>query len=566
MNEESNDFKAIISLEQRAKAIIKTFKNFIESVDGSNTPNGHIFRFEEVIQYSPRARQAMETDLRMLLAAMVDVTNSQHIAEIRPEGKAASKRVDEIVQYLIEDNSTVAQLVKEDEAFRTIAKQMKSFGIDITPFETEPMSAVSRTDLETKARVFKTSLFSTGDNGLSITDKSFHSFLFRENRFKLDGRWQYTSYEQASDKFRDEITNRYEIARQMIWPALVEAAKQDMYLTALFSDYDANANIISDPRIKEFWKSVNDNSVNTESAFANWMLWNESRVFHWASIAKKASEIWEDTNDLVQKARSANNSRGKIVASVFTDSIAKASTFSESIKQISGRYTHDKNSIELRQRQQKVLESMRDQPIPERKKAAIGALLSDHLSYVVGNVYGKFIGTAAKVDASKAIQKFDPADHFEAALCGKRREEIISSFGSALIGLAGHKSAKQYFSKLILEAIKEHCLNVSFENGVLEGEPVENWIREQFSLIINDLSSDKKLRMNTWASAAGAHDAYVALASSAFALGEDTAYFRKCESGIELIQENAIKERMGLVIDSNDFDIFLENNERVMLL
>jgi hypothetical protein len=481
--------------------------------------------------------------------------NSSPLVELRPSAGSSFEAVGEAVNRLIADHNIVSDLVRKDPRFVDVAHQLDQYGIDIRPFDQEQMSAISSTELKTRARLFKTSLFNIKFKdaiGLSIKDKVFQAFLLRENSLMFDNRWSILSEDVVRGTLCEEVTNRYRLVRGPIINALLTAGP--------IEDVDS---LPAEAKLQyaSSLELLKGEAGSISKMVDEWLTNNESRVSHWKSLSEKAVLHKEEVDRFTMLARNAYNSKGRIIPKPLREAIESSKSFSDLIKGTNGRVTHDRHSIVLRERQAEIMEELGDNAsIAERRQASLAALISDHLEYTVGHIFGLAAGVASNISATSMKSHFDPVEKLQRVKGPATMKAINTAFGQCLAALAQNSKYQSYVLELLEDgAMKEHHLNFEVSNSVVEGKPLADWISGVFAEKIIEMGRDGKLDLVSFPSKIGSETAYSHVASRAAGIHNQNYWTEKL-TVFDMDMSRELKRHFGALPDADHFELYLNAN------
>lgn len=547
-----------INHASRANLVIEAFSEFINQVDGMTAKGSHRFHFDKVGQFTALSRRKLETDLRMVLAAMTDVINSAELVTHSSVKRESGVTIDEIVREIVDDNAVVADLIEADERFEVIRTRFESIGIDLTGFRDQPMTAISRTEIVSRPGVFRSHVFVSQQEGrevgMNITDFGFHLYLANQHGKKVENRWRHLTRDTWREVDRDEITNRYKLVKGYVASKLLEQVGELQASEQVSADADPLGMV-----------SVRNSAESVTTFAKNWLTETESRVAKWANVAPRAALHKAELDQFLAHCRNAVNSRGTILPRVVKEVMVDTQRFISEVQEANnGRVTHERDSVTLRLRQEEMMQAFSDNDLPQsqRRAVAAGLIVQDYLEYTIGRLYGLAVGVASNLAASRARQHIDPF----ALLHETKREKTIKrvqiAFGEALSALAMSKRFQNVVLDLLNTAREEgHPINVNTGARTLEGTiDIGSWINDEFARVIAASEVRQMQPLTSWQGRLGLDDGFKFVAENSADIDPENYWAVEAHEG-RTLDDQEVRKHFGTAISVADFDAFIEADD-----
>lgn len=542
----------------RASIILEAFSEFIEQVDGMTAKGRHRFHFDKVGQFTAISKKKLETDLRMVLAAMTDIMNSMDIVGHGSVKRAQGFRVEELVQEVVNNNREVADLIEADPRYAQHRERFREIGINLSGFKDQPMTSISRTEIQSRQSIFRSHVFIKYEDGnevgMNITDYSFHLYLANHHGKKIDGRWKHTTHTAWNDAYRDEVTNRYQLVKGFL-------ARKVLDRIELLQAENKLARDIEPPGLNKLVNDAQDVTILAKK----WLSETESRVAKWANVAPRAALHKAELDEFLTHSRNAMNSRGTILPRIVKDVMEDTQAFIADVRAANdGSITHERDSIILRLRQEDFMNECAKRAVTpnELRSHAAGLVIQDYLEYTIGRMYGLAVGVSSNLAASRATQYVDPFTLLHGSKRGNTIRRVQTAFGDCLSALAMSKRYQNVVLDL-LEAARDEGHPITFSKNdrtVVDGVEIGSWIADQFARIVAASEAPNMQALTSWQGKIGMDDGfkYVALHSSDIDI-ENYWHVEACEH--RALSDHEIRKHFGKSITASEFDAFLESEQ-----
>lgn len=539
----------------RANLVIEAFREFIDQLDGMTAKGPYRFHFDKVGQYTATSKKKLETDLRMVLAALTDVMNSFELINHAAVKQESGTKIESIVRELMNENAAVASLIEADARFEEIAVQFEELGIELRGFRDQPMTSLSRTEILERPGVFRSHVFISQQEdrevGMNITDYGFHLYLANRHGKNLENRWRHLTHDAWRNADRNEITNRYKLVKGFAAKKLLERITELQASGELAQDADPLG-----------MSSIRSSAESVEKLAKNWLSETESRVAKWMNVAPRAILHKAELDQFVIHCRNAVNSRGTILPRVVKEVIDDTQRFIEEVRAINnGRVTHERDSVTLRLRQEELMHGFGDDgAAPSQRRAmAAGLVVQDYLEYTIGRLYGLSVGVASNLAASRATQKIDPFVLLHQTRREKTIKRVQMAFGDALSALAMSKRYQNVVLDLLNTARDEgHPVNVTQSSRTIEGQiDIGSWINDEFARIISVSQARHMQPLTSWQGRLGMEDGFKYVAAHSAVIDPENYWAVEAHEGRTLDYQQ-VRMHFGTTVSVADFDAFID--------